>query len=416
MKKTIELKYGRGKVELRLPDKANAKILLPNTSQSAPDEEEELRRALDSPIGSSRLRDIAKPWDTAAIVVSDITRPVPTARILPSVIEELKMAGVQDENITVIFAVGSHRAHTPEERSMLVGEDIYRRFKCVDSSQYPMARIGVTSSGTPVDISEPVANADLHICIGNIEYHYFAGYSGGAKAVMPGVSSREAIARNHRFMTSPDTAAGKLDGNPVRMDIEEAGAMLGIDFIVNVVLDEKKRICKAVAGDPVLAHREGCRYLDKIYSSPIERQADIVVACAGGFPKDINLYQTQKALDNAKYAVRDGGTIILVGSCAEGYGEAVFEQWLKEAGSPQDLIDRVQTNFELGGHKAAAIAMTLTKAEVCLVSDMQAPDVRRAFLKPAASLQDAFEKAMQKYGEGADVIIMPYAGSTLPKL
>ena len=196
----------------------------------------------------------------------------------------------------------------------------------MDSDPDDCVSYGMTSRGTPVDITRIVAEADRRILLGNIEYHYFAGYSGGAKAIMPGVSTRAAIQANHSRMVLPEAKAGALETNPLRMDIEEAGAMVGIDFILNVVLSEHKEILKAVAGDAVKAHREGCRFLDKLYRKELKAPADIVLVSQGGAPKDLNLYQTQKALDNAKHAVKDGGVIILIGSCkdARDGGLAVF--------------------------------------------------------------------------------------------
>jgi nickel-dependent lactate racemase len=274
----------------------------------------------------------------------------------------------------------------------------------------------VTTAGTPVDITRVVAEADVRICLGNIEFHYFAGYSGGAKAVMPGVSTRDAIQYNHRHMVKPESCAGRLEGNPVREDIEEAGAMAGIDFIVNVVLSEQKEILNAVAGHHIEAHRAGCAYLDGLYSKPIREKADIVLVSQGGAPKDLNLYQTQKALDNAKHAVKNGGVIILIGSCKEGLGEHTFEEWMYAAQKPSDLIDRIRREFRLGGHKAAAIAMVLENAEIYLVSEMEEDLVRTAFLTPKASAQQALEDAFKKLGPNATVLAMPYGGSTLPKL
>lgn len=190
--------------------------------------------------------------------------------------------------------------------------------------------------------------------------------------------------------------------------------MVGIDFILNVVLNERKEIIRAVAGDPVAAHRAGCAFLDTLYLKKIDRRADIVVVSQGGAPKDLNLYQTQKALDNAKHAVRRGGTVILVGSCREGYGERVFAQWLSEARDAHSLIERVRTDFRLGGHKAAAIAMVLEEAKVVLVSDLPDEEVHRAFLTPARSAQEALDAALAEYGPEASVLVMPYGGSTLP--
>ena len=167
--------------------------------------------------------------------------------------------------------------------------------------------MGTASAGTPVDITRVVAEADYRICLGNIEFHYFAGYSGGAKAIMPGVSTRDAIQANHAMMVRPEACAGNIKNNPIRNDIEEAGRICGIDFIVNVILSENKKVLMAVAGDPVGAHRAGCQFLDTLYLKELEKPADIVLVSQGGAPKDLNLYQTQKALDNARHAVRGGG-------------------------------------------------------------------------------------------------------------
>mgnify|MGYP000954768987 FL=1 len=275
--------------------------------------------------------------------------------------------------------------------------------------------IGLTARGTPVDIVRTVAAADRRICLGNIEYHYFAGYSGGAKAIMPGCSTREAIQHNHSHMTEDSACAGKIHDNPVREDIEEAAKMVGVDFILNVVLDENKQIIHAVAGDVTEAHREGCAFVDRLYATGIQRRADIVVVSQGGAPKDINLYQTQKALDNAKHAVRDGGVIILVGACQEGLGERVFEKWMTSAATPGDMIERIRTDFQLGGHKAAAIAMVLKRADIYLVSRMEADFVKSIHLEPFATAQAALDRATERLGPNASVIVMPYGGSTLPQ-
>lgn len=335
--------------------------------------------------------------------------------VLSALLDELYEAGVKAEDITLVFALGSHRCHTEEEMRKLAGDEAYSKIHCVDSDPSDCVHLGTTVHGTPVDITRVVAEADKRICLGNIEYHYFAGYSGGAKAIMPGVSTREAIQANHSMMVREEACAGNIATNPLRKDIEEAAAVCGVDFILNVVLDEHKKIIRAVAGDVTKAHREGCAFLDKLYQKKIPKRADIVIVSQGGAPKDLNLYQTQKALDNAKHAVKDGGTIILVGSCKEGLGEKTFEQWLLEAENPQELIRRVQTDFKLGGHKAAAIAMVLDKAEIYLVSHMEPDFVRTLFMEPYGTVQEAFDDAMKKQGADASVIVMPYGGSTLPR-
>ncbi|GAG39193.1 unnamed protein product, partial [marine sediment metagenome] len=245
----------------------------------------------------------------------------------------------------------------------------------IDSDMEKCINLGKCKNGTPVDIFEPVAKADRIICMGNIEYHYFAGYSGGSKALMPGVSSHAAIQANHSNMVKEEACAGNLDTNPVRQDIDETGEHIKIDFIVNVVLNSKKEIVMAVAGHYLKAHREGCKYLDKMYRIEVEKQADIAIVSPGGYPKDINIYQSQKGLDNAKHAVREGGIIILVVSAKEKFGEKIFEEWMLNK-TPEEMIVEIKENFKLGGHKAAAIAMILQKTKIYMVSDLDDELVR----------------------------------------
>lgn len=406
--------FGTGYQEVEVPEQNLIGELHANEVPVGLTGEAEVRRALENPIGSPRLKDIVHAGETVAIVTSDVTRPMPTKLVMPALLDELYAGGVRKEDITLVFALGSHRHQTDEERQRLAGERAWNEIRCVDSDPDDCIGYGTTSRGTPVDITRVVAQADRRICLGNIEYHYFAGYSGGAKAIMPGASTRAAIQANHSRMILPEAKAGALEDNPVRLDIEEAGAMVGIDFIVNVVLSEHKEILKAVAGDVTKAHREGCRFLDTLYRKELSAPADIVLVSQGGAPKDLNLYQTQKALDNAKHAVRDGGVIILIGSCKEGLGEKTFEEWMTTAPTAHSLIERIEREFRLGGHKAAAIAMVLERAEVDLVSELDDDFVRSIFLNPQPSAQAALDRAFAKLGPNATVLAMPYGGSTLP--
>lgn len=412
----LEFGFGKGIQTVELPEDNLMGVLTANTVEYDLTGEDEVERALAEPIGAPKLEDVVKPGEKIAIVTSDITRPCPTWQIMPALLRHLYAAGVKREDITLVFALGSHRHHTPEEMQHLAGDLAYNEITCVDSNPDDCINLGLTKSGTPVDITRVVAEADRRICLANIEYHYFAGYSGGAKSIMPGVSNRAAIQSNHSMMVRPEAHAGRLAGNPIREDIEEAAAICGIDYIVNVVLDEHKQIIKAVAGDVTAAHRAGCAFLDTLYRKEIAKKADIVLVSQGGAPKDLNLYQTQKALDNAKHAVRDGGVIVLIGSCKEGLGEKTFQQWIEEATCPKDLIDRVQADFKLGGHKAAAIAMVLENADVYLVSEMPEELTKKCFLTPFSSAQQALDAAFAKLGQDASVLSMPYGGSTLPQL
>lgn len=410
----LEFGFGTSVQTVELPDENVIGVLHANQVEQELMGEAEVRRALADPIGTVPLREVVKPGETVAIVTSDITRPLPSYAIMPALLDELYAAGIRKEDITVVFGLGSHREQTPEEMKKLVGERAFEEVNCVDGDSSDCIHMGTTSRGTPVDVVRVVAEADRKICLGNIEYHYFAGYSGGAKAIMPGVSTRDAIQNNHSQMVNPEACAGKLEGNPVREDIEEAGVICGIDYIINVVLDEHKKIIMAAAGDSVKAHREACRFLDKIYRKEIPERADIVLVSQGGAPKDLNLYQTQKALDNAKHAVKKGGVVILIGSCKEGLGEEVFEEWMTQSPTAASMIERIGRDFQLGGHKAAAIAMVLENADIYLVSDLEDAFVEKIFLTPQSSAQTALDKAFEKLGKDAKVLAMPYGGSTLP--
>lgn len=410
----IEFGYGDGIQNVNVPDKNLMGVLMSNPMEHERRGADAVEYALENPVGSPKLHTLVNPDQKIVIITSDISRPLPSFDVVPAVLDELYKGGVPKENITIVFGLGSHRKQTPEEMKHLVGERAFNEVKCMDSTPEDCVDMGTTPSGTPVDITRVVAEADFRIALGNVEFHYFAGYSGGNKALMPGVSTPAAIQANHRLMVSNDACAGKLEGNPIREDIEEAGKLCPIHFIVNAVLDEHKHIVYAAAGDVIKAHRNACAYLDKMYRKPIPEKADIVLVSQGGAPKDANLYQTQKALDNSKHAVKDGGTIILIGACNEGLGSKKFEEWLVNANTSHELVERIGRDFQLGGHKAAAVAMILEYAKIILISEMDDDFVRSIFMEPMHSAQEAFDEAMEKYGPDAKVLAMPFGGATLP--
>ena len=411
----VRFGYGRGEQTVAIQEKNHLATLMPAEIKVSQSEGELIGAALATPIGTERLKTMAKGKKRIAIVISDVTRPCPSAKILPAVVRELEDAGIADDDILIVSALGSHRRQTEAEHRRLVGDDIYDRFTVVDSDVNDCVSVGVSSRGTPFDLYRPVVEADLRIGIGNIDYHYFAGYSGGCKAIVPGVCTRATIEKNHAMMLLDDACVAKADGNPVREDLEESLRFISLDFIVNVILDEHKHIVGAVAGDAIEAHRVGCGLLDRLYLHPIAELADIVITSPGGLPKDINVYQTQKALDNAKWAVKEGGIIIVVGECAEGYGENTFAAWLNDATCPEDLIERVAREFRLGGHKAAAIAKVEEKAAVFLVSSLPKEMTDRLYMRGFTDLQAAYDAALAIVGEHATVYCMPIGGTTLPR-
>lgn len=412
----IRLGYGTGLQTVHIPDENLMGVLRPKEAAPPQTASQLVRAALNAPVDGPTLREIVHPHEKIVLITSDITRPVPSHEIIPVVLDTLYEAGIQPKDITLVFALGSHRHHTEAEKELLAGPRVYREIRCVDSDPDDCVRMGYTKRGTPVDITRIVAEADRRICIGNVEYHWFAGYSGGAKAIMPGVSSRAAIQHNHSLMADPNARAALLEENPVRMDLEEAAAICGVDFLINVVLDTHKHILYVAAGTLEAAHRKACHILDQLYCTPIKCLADIVIVSQGGAPKDMNLYQAQKALANAYQAVRPNGIVILVGRCQEGPGDPVFETWMRAANSPAEILQRIQTDFCLGGHKAAAFAKVLATAEIILVSEMNPETVRAMLMEPAKSVQEALELAMSRLGPTAQILVMPFGGATLPQL
>jgi nickel-dependent lactate racemase len=284
---------------------------------------------------------------------------------------------------------------------------------CLDSDPSRLKSVGTTSRGTPVEVFGPVLDADARVLLGVIEYHYFAGYSGGLKALVPGVCGKATIQANHRRMTEAGAVAGRLDGNPVREDLEEAARLIGADFLLNVVLDGP-RIVRAVAGDPTPAHRAGCAALDAFGRATLREPADLVIVSAGGYPKDLDLYQAQKALDNARQVVRPGGIVVLLAECGDGLGNATFETWMQDPGGPAAILARIRRDFVLGGHKAAAVALAMQRAEIFLVSAMPAERVAGLGLRPFARAEAALQAALTRLGPGARVAVMPEGGSVLP--
>lgn len=401
----MRLGYGAGSVGLEVEGGESFELVLPNELAGAENEAAEIERALDDPLGPG-LEDFAGRR-RAAIMASDITRPAPTSKMLPPLVRRLEEIGITE--VLIVFGLGTHRRMTAEEENRLLGSSV--DLPHIQHDKNRCVRLGETSRRTPVEILEDVASCDLKIGTGNIEYHYYAGYSGGAKALLPGVSSERSININHAMMTDPLSKSGCLN-NPVRLDMEEAAEISGLDFILNVVLNSRKEIVRAVAGDFVKAHRAGAKVVDQMYRKVV-KPAEIVVTCAGGRPKDINLFQAQKAMENAKEAVLPGGSLILLAECAEGLGHPVFERWAREAACAEDCVERFGREYEFGGHKAALIARESLKKDLILVSSLRPELAEMVFFRHAKTLEEALAMARERQGRDARTIVMPYGNLTL---
>ncbi|UCG25073.1 MAG: nickel-dependent lactate racemase, partial [Chloroflexota bacterium] len=405
----FKLPYGQQQLNLTLDGDGQQFMLLePNEPPY-----DLVRLALAAPIGSPRLREMARPGQSVAIVTSDITRTCPTHLLLPAVMDELAEADIRDEDVQVIFALGSHRAHTVEEQIKLAGREMAARLTLLDSDPRQTVYVGTTSRGTRIEAFKPVIDADFRIALGNVDPHYFAGYSGGSKALVPGVCSLATIQDNHAMMVHEQASIGVLEGNPVREDLEEGAALIGLDFILNVIVNADHSIIAAAAGHPVEAHRWLCQVLDYQRKVVVRQQADIVIVSAGGFPKDLSLYQAQKALDNAAAAVRPGGCIVWLAECPDGLGNPIFEEWLVGAAA-DDILARIQERFVLGGHKAAAIATVLKKASVILVSSLPPTLVEECGLRPYEDFDLALKAALEDAGPKPVIMVIPNGSAVLP--
>ena len=411
----ISLAYGQKELSLNIPTASLLGIYRPQVFQELTDEDQLIRQALANPIGTPPLRQIVKPGQKIAVITSDMTRPTPSARLLPFILDELQGAGIPDEDILIVLALGVHRPMTEAEIIGSLSHPICQRYHVVNHDPTNTVQVGVTSRGTPVEIYRPVVEADVRICLGNIEFHYYAGFSGGAKAILPGCASRRSIVANHSWLVKPGAETGRLDDNPVRQDLEEAVALLGVDFILNVVVDSHHHIQAVFAGDVHAAHRAGCKLVRQRGSVEIPSLADIVLVGTGGYPKDINFFQAHKALETARHFVRQGGILILLAECPEGFGNEIMQQWLLEI-EPEEAIRQIEQGFVFGGHKAAKIGLILRQAAISLVSGLPDDTVRRIHFTPYANPQQALDAAFTELGAQSKVLVLPQAGSMLPKL
>jgi len=416
----VWLPYAKTEVCARVPTRSFLGSIKPKEKPGVSDPAEEIKRALREPIGSETLTDIVKPENKVAIVVDDATRPAPSYLMVPSILEELNIAGVKDEAITVIFGCGTHKAVTDEEAEKLLGETVFNRVKVIshDSKAQDMVYIGKTRKhGTEVYLNPAFTDADVKILTGDVCFHYYAGYGGGRKSVLPGVSGEQTIKHNHAMLLHQKAKTGILDGNPVHEDMVEGAKLAKVDFILNVVTNGKGEIVKAFAGDLEQAFNEGVKIVDEMYRVPVDRKADIVIVSPGGHPSDVNLFQAYKGLDNALEVIKRGGVIILVAECPEGHGNQVFYDWMVKFKDAKAVEKAIKRNFVVGGHKAYYLMKALQKVQVILVSSMPDYYATNIFkLKTARAVNDALNESFNIVGKKAKVWTMPYGNFTLPEV
>ena len=412
----IRVPYGKGDVGVTIDDERFAGSVYPNEVEIE-DEGAVLSHALGNPLGSASFDDFASGADDLVVIVNDRTRPTPTAKVLGLVREKLE----EIPNVKFVVATGVHRAPTPEEYVEIFG-DLYETYRdrviAHDARKSDdMVYLGKSTNGTEMYVNRHVTEASRIMIIGSVEPHYFAGYTGGRKSFLPGVASYETIEQNHKYALLAAAQPLALDGNPVHEDMVDAIKCIADHeiFTVMTVLDRKHRIYAATAGEIDEAFYAAIDKAHDVFSVTIPDKADVVVAVAP-YPMDVDLYQSQKALDNGKLALRDGGILILVAECRSGVGEEAFVKLLSSADTPEAVMKKIDEGYKLGYHKAAKMAEIAMWADMWAVSELDGKVLESIFISPRPSVQEAIDQALALKGEAAKVLFLMAASMTVPRV
>lgn len=415
----VELAFGRGTVSADVPGVPG--FLSPNDLPGVASPIEAIKTAVRDPIEAPPLRELAAGRRSCAIVINDITRPCPTREMLEAMLPDLAAAGIDEGRIVLVIATGNHRPNTPAEIEGMIGPDLAGRLRVANhdgQDESSLVYLGDSKLGVPLYINRLVAEADLKIVTGLITPHHAAGYSGGRKSILPGVSGLKTLQIHHSLPIRPyEPAMGWYEDNPFHLESLWAARKVGVDFMVNTIDNSRREVVAAVAGDVDLAHRRGMEICRRIWEVPLAARADVVVTCPGGFPRDFDMHQSQKAVSVAELAVAPGGVIILVAECPDGIGK--FGSWLKEARTPQDVIERYRREgyTREASAKAFMYARALVKHRLVVhARGVSAGDLSSMFMVPAASFQDAVDTAAGMAGPGASFLVIPHASDIIPSV
>jgi nickel-dependent lactate racemase len=411
----IRIPYGKEKADVEVEETKIAGIIEPNVV-SVSNETETIRKGIEQPINSRSFDEFITDAVNLLFIVNDYTRPTPTAKILEVIYPKIK-----DKNAKFIIATGIHRAPTDEEFKFIFGNyhDLLKDRIYVHGarSDEDMVYLGVSSSGTEMYVNKMGIEAHKLVTIGSVEPHYFAGYTGGRKSFLPGIASFETIEQNHKHALSPGARTLVLNGNPVHEDMVDALKTIeGKEiFSIQTVLDGRKRIYHCTSGHIHDSFLTAIEKAHEVYCVDIKERMDIVVGVAG-YPSDVDLYQSQKALDNGKLALKKGGILMLVSECRSGIGEEAYFNLLASSKTPQETLQKIEQGYKLGYHKAAKMAEIATWAEIWGVTGLADNDMKQAFIKPFHEIQEALDRAIEKKGEKAKIIFLMDASLTVPKV
>ena len=413
---TYQVPYGNATLSFHLADNLSVDEIIAKDTPASPDAVSAVRNALQNSTGA-RLEDFSR-CKSAAIAVNDKTRPVPHEQLLPPLLEHLEGLGISPKSIHLIIATGTHVPTPREEFSRTLPPWMIERYEvsshnCDDRAN--LVSLGVTSRRTPVSINHRFMEADLKIVVGNIEPHHFMGFSGGAKTAAIGLAGRETITRNHAMLPHPKAITGHYEDNPMRMDVEEIGKIVGVNYALNAILNLEKEIVTVVAGSPEAVMRVGIPVARDICQVRSAANYDLVIASAGGYPKDINFYQAQKALTHAALVVKPGGVILLVAECSEGSGSQAYEDWMIDVSTQAEVFQKFErTGFQIGPHKAFQVARIAGRAKLYMVSGLPEALVKKFLLTPAASIEGAIQAMQSQIPANPRIALMPFAVNTVP--
>jgi len=408
----LEPKYGK----LEIDDENIIGIIQPKEFYQT-DYKKLIIDSLENPIGKEKFSDFLNNKEKILVIINDYTRPTPTEKVLEIINEYTPM-----HKLGFIMALGTHRVPKEGELKAVLGKfysTLRYRLKyhdCKDESKLIFK--GESNRGTPIYINKIVYEYDGIIVIGSSEPHYFAGYTGGRKAFIPGLAGFETISKNHKFAMSPESKTLELDGNPVHEDMMDIIDKLNIRekvFSIQTVVDKDKRICFACSGDLVSSFNSIVNHVNQIYTVPVSEKADIIIAIVSE-PMDVNLYQSHKALENAKLCLKENGIIVLISRCITGVGSDGFYNFLKESKSPDEAILKSSKSFDFGNHKAYKFAELLTHADVYIVSELSDDIVKNVFMVPFKTVQRAYNKAIEVKGKNSRILVIKDAGVTIPIL
>lgn len=416
----FSLPYGNSHITVNIPAACHVDVLSPDIIQPLSDIGQSIRGAIANPLGIRKLTDFPNTA-SIGIAINDKTRPVPQPNPLYALLKYLEDIGFSKDTISLFVGSGAHEPMTCDEFSRILTADTINQYRVIvhDCDHSPMADLGISSYGTPIQMNADFLNCDIKISVGNIEPHHFMGFSGGIKTAVIGLASRQMITVNHAGLTHPHAQSGAYHINPLRQDIEEIGRIAGVGFALGSVLDESKSVSMIFFGDPTEVMKAAIPLVRRIFGVKVSKPYDLVIASPGGAPKDINLYQSQKGLTHAARITRDGGWVLLLAECPEGSGSPSYETYVASKDSHQTIIKEFQSGyFKVGPHKALQIAREAIRVNIVLVSDIDPQQVKQWKLTPSnpGLLNPLVEWVLSQLPDDARIAVFPGATRTMTEV